>query len=217
VDLDIQTLVVSPFQQNCRLVVDRASRDAVLFDPGDEADRILAAVEASGARVTHILNTHGHIDHAGAVAPVQEALDVPFGIHPADRHFIEALPERGAAWGMGPVAVPRMDLDLSETTTIPFGRGEIRVLATPGHTPGGVTFLIGEHGIFGDTLFKGSIGRTDLGGDAEVYARTLRDVVLALPDDVVVHAGHGPDSTIGEERRTNPFLTGQIPLAGGFV
>lgn len=213
-DLEIITLVVSPFQQNCRLVKSKASGEAVIIDPGDEADRILQAVEESGARVTRILNTHAHLDHAGAVAPLKKALDVPFALHSGDVPILEALEQSGRMWGMGGVETPEVDEDLSKVETIAFGDGVIRVVHTPGHTPGGVTFLFGKHGFFGDTLFHLSVGRTDLGGDARVYARTLEDVVLALPDDVIVHTGHGPDTTIGVERSENPFLNGRIRIDG---
>lgn len=214
-DLDITTLVVSIFQQNCRLVMDRKSREAVLIDPGDEDERILAAIEEKGARVTHILNTHGHIDHAGAVAPLQRALGVPFAMHGADVPFLGALPQRGAFWDMPDLEVPKLDLDLEGVASFPFAGEEIRILPTPGHTPGGLTFLFDDHGFFGDTLFRMSVGRTDLGGDAKVYARTLEDVVLALPDETIVHTGHGPDTSIGVERRENPFLNGQMRVDDG--
>ncbi|MHC5011381.1 MAG: MBL fold metallo-hydrolase [Planctomycetota bacterium] len=118
-------------------------------------------------------------------------------------------------FGINGVEVPEVDVDLAEVTSIPFGDEEIRVVHTPGHTPGGVTFLFGAHGFFGDSLFRLSVGRTDLGGDAEAYAKTLRETILGLPDDTVVYTGHGPDTTIGVERRQNPFLNGQIPLGRG--
>jgi glyoxylase-like metal-dependent hydrolase (beta-lactamase superfamily II) len=211
--LEVETVVVSPFEQNCRIVKDRASGQAVIVDPGDEAERILAAAERMRARVTHVLATHAHLDHVGAAAPVRRALGVPFGLHRDDWPLLQALPEHGRMFGMHGLEVPPVDLDLAEVTEIPFGATSIRVLHTPGHTPGGCTFLFGTHGFFGDSLFRLSVGRTDLGGDAAVYARTLRDRILALPDDTVVYSGHGPDTTIGAERRQNPFLNGQISIA----
>lgn len=219
-DLAITTLVVSPFEQNCRVVVDRASGDAVVVDPGDDPRGILAAVKASGGRVRYLLATHGHLDHVGAVVPVREALRAPFAIHRADRPILELMPDHARMFGMGPLRVPDIDLDLSELDELPFGDGVIRVVKTPGHTPGGCTFLFHEGpgegrgvGLFGDSLFHLSVGRTDLGGDARVYARTIRDVILALPDATVVHSGHGPSSTMAVERERNPFLNGSIPLA----
>jgi glyoxylase-like metal-dependent hydrolase (beta-lactamase superfamily II) len=211
--IEVTTVVVGPFQQNCRVVKDVASGQGVVVDPGDEPERILDVVEASGARITHLLATHAHLDHVGAVAAVRRALRVPFAMHSADFPLLRQLPLHGEMFGIHGLEVPDVDVDLAKVTSIPFGKGEIRVLHTPGHTPGGVTFLFGKDGFFGDSLFKGSVGRTDLGGDARVYARTLRDTILGLPDSTIVRSGHGPDSTIGEERRLNPFLNGTLPLS----
>jgi glyoxylase-like metal-dependent hydrolase (beta-lactamase superfamily II) len=217
----MRTLVVSPFQQNCRLVMDEETGEAVVVDPGDEAARILRAVRESGAKVRLLLATHAHLDHVGAVADLKDALKVPFALHTGDLALLEALPEHGAVFGMRGLRVPSVDVDLATTSEVPLGRGVVRVVPTPGHTPGGVTFLLGERGrtgLFGDSLFHLSVGRTDLGGDPRVYAATIRDVILRLPDDTEVHSGHGPSSTMAVERRHNPFLTGELeldPAAGG--
>jgi hydroxyacylglutathione hydrolase len=210
--LEITTVIVGSFQQNCRVVKDPVSGDGVVIDPGAEADRILAAVEASGARITHLLATHAHLDHVGAVAEVKRALDVPFALHQGDFPLLQELPAHGQMFGLQGLEVPAVDIDLSEVTSIPLGDASIQVLHTPGHTPGGVTFLWGNEGFFGDSLFRMSVGRTDLGGDAAVYARTLREVILELPDETVVYTGHGPDTTIGAERLENPFLNGQMSV-----
>lgn len=212
-DLEIETLVVSPFQQNCRVVRDRVTGEGVVIDPGDEAERIVDVVERSHMTVRYVLATHAHLDHIGAAQEVVQALGVPFVLHGADTPILDTLPEHARMFGVGDLEAPQVDIDLQGRETLDFAGGSIRVLATPGHTPGGVTFLFGRHGFFGDTLFMGSVGRTDLGGDARVYARTLEEVVLPLPDDTVVHCGHGPDTTIGRERTSNPFLTGQIRLS----
>jgi len=210
--LEITTVVVGAFQQNCRIVKDPLSGDGVIVDPGDEAGKILAAAEASGARITHLLATHAHLDHVGAVAEVKRALDVPFALHRGDFPLLEQLPAHGAMFGIPGLEVPSVDIDLADVESIPLGDQLIEVVATPGHTPGGVTFLYGHEGFFGDSLFRMSVGRTDLGGDAAVYARTLREVILGLPDETIVYCGHGPDTTIGLERRENPFLNGQLSL-----
>jgi hydroxyacylglutathione hydrolase len=214
-DLVVTTLVVSPFQQNCRIVMDRATKAAVIVDPGDDAKRILATVRESGAKVTHLLATHAHLDHVGAVKALQEALRVPFALHSADRPILRMIREHGEMFGMRGLVAPDIDLDLADVKELPFGGGVIRVVATPGHTPGGSTFLFGEHGttgLFGDSLFHLSVGRTDLGGDPDVYARTIRDVILPLPDETEVHSGHGPSSTMEVERRENPFLNGELEV-----
>jgi hydroxyacylglutathione hydrolase len=169
---------------------------------------------ASVTRVTHLLATHAHLDHVGAVQAMKDALGVPFALHSADLPILRQMPEHGLMFGLPDLVVPEVEIDLAEVTEIPLGAETIRVLHTPGHTPGGVTFLFGEQGCFGDSLFRQSVGRTDLGGDAQVYARTLREVILGLPDETVVYTGHGPDTTIGAERLENPFLNGQISVDG---
>lgn len=210
--LSVATVVVGSFEQNCRVVHDQDSGDGVVVDPGDEPERILEAVRASGARITHILATHAHLDHVGAAAAVRRALGAPFCLHGADLPLLAQLPAHGAMFGLPGLEVPIVDLDLAGVTEIPLGKGRIRVLHTPGHTPGGCTFLFDGDGCFGDSLFRDSVGRTDLGGDAQVYARTLREIILGLPDETVVRCGHGPDTTIGRERRANPFLNGTYRL-----
>lgn len=210
--LSVTTVVVGPFEQNCRIVKDLESGDGVVIDPGDEPERILAAVRDSGARITHILATHAHLDHVGAAAEVRRALGAPFCLHSADLPILDQLPLHGEMFGIAGLEVPQVDLDLSGVSEIPLGKGRIRVLHTPGHTPGGCVFLVDGDGCFGDSLFRDSVGRTDLGGDARVYARTLKDVILGLPDETVVRCGHGPDTTIGRERRANPFLNGTYRL-----
>jgi glyoxylase-like metal-dependent hydrolase (beta-lactamase superfamily II) len=210
--IEVTTVVVGPFEQNCRVVKDLETGEGVVVDPGDEPDRILEAVRGSGARIRCLLATHAHLDHVGAVAPVKRALGVPFGLHSADLPLLALLREHGEAFGIHGLEVPDVEIDLAQVPSLPFGRGEIRIVHTPGHTPGGVTFLFGKDGFFGDSLFRGSVGRTDLGGDAEVYARTIREVILGMSDDTLVRCGHGPDTTIGVERRRNPFLNGTLRL-----
>src|SRR5262245_60553450 len=138
--LDVTTVVVSPFEQNCRIVKDLDSGDGVIVDPGDEPERILEAVRASGARITHILATHAHLDHVGAAAEVRRALGVPFCLHRGDLPLLKVLPQHGAMFGMDGLEVPTVDVDLSGVKELPLGKGKIRVLHTPGHTPGGCTF-----------------------------------------------------------------------------
>jgi glyoxylase-like metal-dependent hydrolase (beta-lactamase superfamily II) len=214
-DLAVTTVVVSPFEQNCRVILDRETGEAVVVDPGDDAERILDAVRRSGGKVRYLLATHGHLDHVGAVVPVREALKAPFAIHGGDVPFLRALPEHGRMFGMLGLRTPSVDIDLAEVEELPFGSGAIRVVHTPGHTPGGSTFFFGEggkKGLFGDSLFHLSIGRTDLGGDPDVYRKTLCEVILPLPDDVEVHSGHGPSSTMAIEKAQNPFLNGTVDL-----
>ncbi|MBI1848756.1 MAG: MBL fold metallo-hydrolase [Planctomycetes bacterium] len=200
---------VGPFSENSYFLVDEETREAVAVDPGDEAPRLLAVVRRHDLTVRWILNTHGHLDHVGAVAELKEATRAPFHIHKADLFLVEAIPEQAALFGLRPPPIPRIDGYLEEGDVFTFGKGPVRieVIETPGHTPGGVTFRVGDDLFVGDALFAGSIGRTDLpGGDTETLLRSIRERLLAFPDGARVYSGHGPATTIGRERRTNPFL-----------
>lgn len=208
----VETVVTGPFQENTYIVFREGGTEAVLIDPGDDADLIAASLQKMGLRPVIILNTHGHIDHVGAVAPIRARFGIPFCIHPGDRFLLEQVPAHAAMFGLSGYAAPEVDRDLVAGETVEAAGLSFRVLATPGHTPGGVTLQAGDAIFAGDCLFAGSIGRTDLpGGDGPTLRRSLREVLLALPDSTVVYPGHGEPTTIGRERRSNPFLTGQIP------
>lgn len=210
-DWTIEVLPVGPLQMNAVLLTapapDGTPGDAVLIDPGDEAPRLLARVEAAGCRLSQLLATHGHFDHVGAAAAVQAACGLPLRCHAEDQPFIERMPEIQVGWGFTATAVPRVTADLVDGTRIPFAGGEILVRHVPGHSPGQLMFVLGGHAIVGDCLFQGSVGRTDLpGGDFQALERSIRERIYALPDDTVVVPGHGPDTTVGREKATNPFV-----------
>lgn len=205
----VETITNGPFVENCFLVADPATKKAILIDPGDEPDRIEATVKRCGVQVVEIVNTHGHIDHAGAVAELKRSLSVPFAIHPDDRMWLKNLASSAAAFGLPPKETPDIDRELAHGQALTVGDVEGRVLHTPGHTGGGCClYFPGPKVVFvGDTLFAGSIGRTDLpGGSMKTLLASIRDQLLTLDDDVVVFSGHGPETDIGTERRTNPFL-----------
>ena len=207
--LNVLVETVGPFAENSYFLVDVESRESIAIDPGDEAPRLLALVRRHGLIVRYILNTHGHLDHVGAVAELKVATGAPFHIHRGDLDLLESLPMQAALFGLRPPAVPAVDGFLSEGSAFVFGRDPHRVdvLETPGHTPGGVTLRVASKVFVGDALFAGSIGRTDLpGGDHDTLMRSIRARLLALPDETEVYSGHGPATTIGSERRTNPFL-----------
>jgi len=205
----VRALVTGPFQENCYLVSADGGREAVVVDPGDEADRIAAALDELRLAPVLILNTHGHLDHVGAVQELRERFRIPFAIHPLDRFLLHDLDEQAALFGLSGYRDPEVDRELRPGETVEAAGVSFEVLFTPGHTPGHVSFRTGGAVFSGDCLFQGSIGRTDLpGGDAPTLKRTLREALLALPDDTKVFPGHGPATTIGEERRTNPFLAG---------
>jgi glyoxylase-like metal-dependent hydrolase (beta-lactamase superfamily II) len=192
-------------------VADEAAKRAIVIDPGGDLESIRTRLDALGLSVVAIVHTHTHIDHVGATAGLQHACGAPARIHEADRFLYDLLPVQAAMLGMPPVAQTQVDGDLLDGGTLRAGDIEMGVLHTPGHTPGSVSFVVTHGGhtcVFsGDTLFRRGIGRTDLwGGDTGQIMRSLRGKLLALPDDALVVPGHGPNTTIGEERMSNPFL-----------
>jgi hydroxyacylglutathione hydrolase len=203
----IEYLTVGPFQENSYILGDEATGEGVLIDPGDEADLILARVRDLKLSITAIVNTHAHIDHVGAVAEIQRKLGIPFRLHAADMPLLEALPQQAALFGLPPLTVPKVASHLVEGETFRVGSLTVRVIETPGHSPGSVTFQVGDELISGDVLFAGSVGRTDLyGGDFETLSRSIRGRLFPLGDHCRVWPGHGPETTIGIERKSNPFV-----------
>jgi glyoxylase-like metal-dependent hydrolase (beta-lactamase superfamily II) len=202
-----------PFFKNGYLVWDETTRDAVLIDPGDEVDDLLAAVSRHKVTVRDILLTHAHLDHITGVGRAKSVLGVPVWLHKDDLFLYDRVVEQGRMFGIGVEKQPAVDRFYEPGVALAFGTQTVDVLHTPGHCPGGVCLAIGpsassERELFvGDTLFAGSIGRTDLpGGDYDVLIDSIRTVLFGFPDDAIVHSGHGPDTTIGRERRSNPFL-----------
>ena len=202
---------VTPFQQNCTLLWCETTKTAAVIDPGGDLDRIRQAVAESQVQVEKIILTHGHIDHAGGAAELRDALGVPIeGPHEADRFLLDGLEETGRAYGI-PARPVTPDRWLAEGDTVSIGALTLDVLHCPGHSPGSVVLVspADRFAIVGDVLFQGSVGRTDLpGGDGKALIRSITDKLLPLGDDVAFICGHGPTGTIGEERRTNPFLQG---------
>lgn len=207
----IRTLPVGPLQCNCSIVADTETREAVVIDPGDEAVRILLALAETKCRAIALLHTHGHFDHVGGTAGVKRATGAAIRIHSADRLLYDAVSEQAAFFGLSIGAPLPPDGGFADGETIAVGRFRIEVISTPGHTPGSTSFrLDGEPRILfsGDTLFRRSIGRTDLrGGDTEAILSSIRRKLYVLAPETRVVCGHGPDTTIGEERRENPFVT----------
>ena len=208
----LEVRAVAPFYKNGFVVACERTRQAVLLDPGDEVDELLGAVRDHDVEVQAILLTHAHIDHITGVAAAKEAFDVPVYLHRDDLFLYERVVEQGAMFGFSVQPQPAIDI-YYDMTPIYFGDYEVNVHHTPGHCPGGVCLQIGRKGdsgaelFVGDTLFAGSIGRTDLpGGNYDVLMQSITGVLFPLGDDAVVHPGHGPDTTIGRERTTNPFV-----------
>ncbi len=213
----IFTSAAPPFFKNGYLVLCGQTRHAVLIDPGDEVDDLLRAAAAEQADVVAILLTHAHLDHVTGVGRAKAALGAPIWLHPEDLFLYEGAVDQGRMFGITVEPPPQVDRFYGSGERIHFGSCVVDVLHTPGHCPGGVCLAIGPEDstgrelFVGDTLFAGSIGRTDLpGGDYDVLMRSIRDVLLRFPDETTVRSGHGPDTTIGAERASNPFLTGAI-------
>ncbi|WP_207478900.1 MBL fold metallo-hydrolase [Arenibaculum pallidiluteum] len=202
---------VTPFQQNCTLLWCEATRKAAIIDPGGEADRILRAVEAQDVEPEKILLTHGHLDHVGGVADLVDRLGLPVeGPQRADAFLIEAVAQQALMFGVPAARSFVPDRWLEEGDRVTVGEIGFDVLHCPGHTPGHVVFVQPERrfALVGDVLFRGSVGRTDLpGGDHAALIRSIRQKLLPLGDDVTFLPGHGPASTIGAERASNPFIT----------
>jgi hydroxyacylglutathione hydrolase len=205
--MQIQTLAVGPIMANCFIMACGKTQKAAIIDPGDEPERILMQVNKLGLTVTHIINTHGHFDHVGANAAVKAATQAPILIHLADAPMLAHLAETAAAFGLQTENSPPPDKTIDEGDMITVGNINLRVIHTPGHTLGGVSLFADGHLFVGDTLFSGSVGRTDFpGGDFATLKSSIQDKLFPLGDDVKVHTGHGPDTTIGRERRSNPFV-----------
>ncbi len=204
----ITSYTVGPLAENCLLVVDPATQDAVLVDPGYEADRLAAAVDKSGARLTAIWLTHGHIDHVGAVAPLVRKYGVPVALHPNDEPLYARSAEIGGMYGMVVEPPPAAEVALAEGQTVTVGSLEFVVWHLPGHSPGQVAFVGHGVALSGDCLFAGSIGRTDLPlSSPQDMQRSLVRMATWAPE-TTVYPGHGPNTTIERELAANPFLRG---------
>jgi glyoxylase-like metal-dependent hydrolase (beta-lactamase superfamily II) len=212
-ELEVVPLPNGQFGENCWLLADGRTGDAVMIDPGEEPGMFLAELDTRRWSLRAIWITHGHIDHILGVAAVKRATGAPVYLHPADRPLYDALAEQGAWFGLRADPPPPPDQALAASQQLAVGGLEFTVRHTPGHSPGSVSF-VGQGTIFGgDVLFNGSIGRTDLpGGDFATLMRSIQRDFLSLPDSTVVRSGHGPETTIGVERLTNPFLTGAYRL-----
>lgn len=203
----IQSLPVGPIMANCYILGCEKTKKAVVIDPGDEADRILIMLAKSGLTVQYILNTHGHFDHVGANKRMKAATGAQILIHAADAPMLTQLSRMAATFGMYIEDSPPPDKTIKDGDEIEFGQIKLSVIHTPGHTQGGVSFYTDGNVFVGDTLFAGSIGRTDFpGGDYDTLISSIRRKLFPLGDHVRVFTGHGPETTIGREKRLNPFL-----------
>ena len=203
----LETLTVGPFQENCYVIGDREA--GAIIDPGDEATRIALAVEQTGLEIGQILVTHAHIDHVGAVAALADEYACPVLMHAEAEPMLRQLPTQAMTMGLRFGKVPDVDRYIEDDELLEVGGLKVSALYTPGHAPGHLAFYVEDDGVVvaGDALFAGSVGRTDLfGGEMAVLLRSINERFLTLPDETRIYPGHGPPTTIGDERAHNPFL-----------
>src|SRR5512139_1725055 len=210
--MNYRILPVTPFQQNCSLIWDEQTMEGALIDPGGDVEHLLALAEQAGVTLTKLLLTHGHVDHVGGALAISQQLNIPIeGPHEEDAYWFEILPDQAAMFDFPPCSAFTPDHWLRDGMSVAVGNITLQVIHTPGHTPGHITFFEPHSRVafVGDVLFKGSIGRTDFPrGDYTTLIASITERLLPLGDDVTFVPGHGPISTFGNERRTNPFLTG---------
>jgi len=205
--LIIKTLAVGPIVANCYILGCEETKEAVVVDPGDETGKILLSLADSALKVKYIINTHGHFDHVGGNKKMKDATGADILIHPLDAPMLDTLSASAANWGLLADDSPPPDRTVEDGDEISFGNITLKVIHTPGHTPGGVSFHTNGYVFVGDTLFESSIGRTDFpGGNLETLISSIKNKLFALDDDVQVFTGHGSTTTIGREKRSNPFL-----------
>lgn len=206
--LNIRVVISDPlFQSNCYIVSCPETAEGIVIDPGIRIGDIAGAVEDEGVQVTAVVNTHGHIDHVAGAAEARRRFNAPFILHEAERAILDNLDNSASNFGLPPVEYPQVDRWLSDGDTVKFGRLSLRVIHTPGHTPGGICLLGGGHLFSGDTIFLGSIGRHDFfGGNFETLINSIVTRILTLPEETIIHPGHGPETTVGREKALNPFL-----------
>lgn len=210
----LESAAVGPFFKNGYVIGCEQTRQAVYIDPGDEVEQLLAFIAAEQLQCTQILLTHAHVDHVSGVAEAKRRLNVPIHLHKDDLFLYQDAVRHGMMFGLTVEEPPPVDRYYEGEGPIAFGDYRVRIVHTPGHCPGGVCLAVTKSGdaaapalFVGDTLFAGSIGRTDLpGGDYETLLKSITEGLFQFPDEAVVYSGHGPETTIGREKATNPFV-----------
>ena len=203
----IKKLAVGPIMANCFIIGCESTKEAAVIDPGDDSDRILMELAKSELNVKYLINTHGHFDHVGANKKLKEVTGAQLAIHPDDEPMLNELSHSASMFGLSAENSPPADILLKHGDEIRFGKITLKVIHTPGHSKGGICLYTKGHLFSGDTLFQGSIGRTDLpGGDYDTLISSIKQNLLAFDDETIVYTGHGPETNIGYEKRSNPFL-----------
>jgi len=210
----VKTITVGAFQENCYLVVDDRSNRAVIVDPGSEGERLVEEIEQTGATLEAIWITHAHVDHVGAIASVKRKWDVPIYLHPLDLRLYQAASRQAEVYGLPFEEPPAPDREFLDGERLKVGNEEMTVMHTPGHAPGHVVIHGNGIALVGDCLFAGSIGRTDLPFSNPPLLAASLEKISALPSQTVVYPGHGVETTIAQERKSNPFLNGTARIVG---
>ena len=205
--MDIHHFTVGPFLEHTYILSDPKTKEALVIDPGGENEKVLKYLKEKDLHLIGIFSTHGHIDHIAGAHELRELTKASYRLNERDHYWLDNLSQMSVYFGMPPVTKPTVDASVEEGQDIKLGKSKMSVIATPGHTPGGICFLTEGNIFVGDTLFDGSIGRTDLpGGDHKELIHSIKIKLLTLDDKLIVHCGHGPTTTIQKERITNPFL-----------
>lgn len=202
-----ENVIVGSLETNCYLIYCEETLECAVMDPGAEPEKIFRAIDINNLKPVVLINTHGHVDHIGANKDVKEKYDIPLMIHSADVPILRSILQSGLSFFLGAKASPSPDRHLEEGDDVKIGKFSLKTIHTPGHSPGSLCFVHDKFLFSGDTLFYGGVGRTDLpGGSWEEMMDSIKNKVLTLPDDTLVFPGHGPYSTIGQERNMNPFI-----------
>ena len=205
--VQVHKVITGPFQENSYLIFDTETREGVCIDPGDDAPAIIDMIDNNDCIPLAIINTHAHLDHIGAVSALQKQWDIPFYLHKDESDVLDTYEETCRLFNITAGEKPAVDFWIEDESLLTFGNLSFTPLFTPGHTPGGTTYIIEDHVFVGDTLFRGSVGRTDLpGGDWTTLEESLLKMMEKIAPGHVLHSGHGPDTTMDVERMENPFL-----------
>jgi len=206
--MEYLSLIVGPLETNCYLVYCPQTLECAVVDPGADAGNIIRLIAEKELKPRLILNTHGHVDHIGANKDIKERYDIPLFIHSADSPMLESVLQSEMGIFLGAKDSPPPDHFLDDKEKIKIGKSHLKVIHTPGHSPGSVSFLGDGFLLSGDTLFFGGVGRTDLpGGSWQEMVNSIRNKILTMPEEMIVLPGHGPYTTVGQEKRSNPFIT----------
>ncbi len=206
--IKVHSFVTGPFQENTYLIVNEDQKAGIFIDPGDEPERLIQFAREHQVKPAAIINTHGHLDHTGAVSALKQEFGIPFYLHNNESAILASSEASYALFGLPVQSAPAVDYWLSDDKPVLVGNMEIRIILTPGHTPGGVCLKTANHVFVGDTLFRGSVGRTDLpGGNWDQLEASLVKLLQTISDDDIIHCGHGPDTDRITEMHSNPFIS----------